>query len=88
MTLREIDKCLRDDGDDPMDRLVAALALLRSISQLEVATSEGIAASVNEFRRQYGDVTHANVDRFMQMPPGVLDTDIPNEYVLEVLDAD
>lgn len=90
MTLREIDECLREDtsADGAMDRLVAVLALLRSMRQGETATNEGITASLNEFRETYGDVTHENVNCFMQMPTGVLDTDIPNDYVLEVMGAD
>lgn len=91
MTLRELNDLLREDevvrGEDPMTRLVALVALLRTARQGEIATNEGIDASVRAFRRLYGAVTTETVDRFSALGDA-LDVDIPMDQILAVMEAD
>lgn len=89
MTLRQLNTVLRADeltsAESPRTRIVALLAVLRSLDQGETATDEGVGASMEKFIEQFGAITTESVDLFMRMPPEVLDQDIPDDAVLAMI---
>lgn len=92
MTLREINTLLRETEIEecalPLDRLVAILSLLRSFEQGDIATIDGVVASVAKFKASYGPVSTESIDEFMELPASVLDREIDNYLILEILAAE
>jgi hypothetical protein len=92
MTLRELNHCLKESESEmetsPSDRLFAAIKIIRSILQKEIATDEGAFHGMLKFKEVYGEFTSDNVDRFMDLHTDVLDTPIPNDFIWQVLESD
>lgn len=92
MTLRDLNACLREselvNGDNPLDRLTAIIAVLRTANQREIATSDGILCSVNKFVENFGPITTASVDEFVEPMEAMMEIDILDDYLMEILEAD
>ena len=72
------------------DALCGVLAMLRSAIQQEIATNEGIAASVGVWMAQHGDPTPEKVQAWVNLAEfdDVMTVDIPLEVWFEVMEAD
>jgi hypothetical protein len=88
MTFRELVFDVCEVDDDPMCALVCALQLLRSTVQREAATDEGVTASINEWKRHYGDITSAKVRAWVENIPRIAALEIPDEAIEKYLMAD
>jgi len=99
MTLPEIVELILEDDEElnaefpnttpAMTALVTSLALMRSSLQREIATSEGIAASVEKWKEFYGQATPESVRNWVaQLGEKMRSIPIPLSYVLEVASAD
>lgn len=93
ITLNEINSLLREieisEQRSARERLVAYIAILRSVIQREIATNEGIEAALAAYNAKFGEPTTENVDAFVDgLSFELREKPIPYKYVEEILDAD
>lgn len=86
MTLREL--VIDVIGlDEPLAALMGAFAVLRTAIQGEAATFEGVSCSLIAWHKHYGDVTEANVLRWLDDVPTLAELEIPDGVLQEAAKA-
>lgn len=87
MTIRELNAVLREPeiscGDNPLDRLVALIAVIGAGVRGQKATVEQIAISIDKFEAEFGPVTTTSVDEFAIFNAELLDLDLPDEFIVD-----